>query len=408
MKEIMNIQADEALHIKVSEYILRDVLANNLPPGTRLQPIRKLAKMYHVSCVTAQRAVSLLQQNGMVRARVGAGGYITEKVYENQTAREIPAPPSPAAGHSRPPRDGVFSIAIVLPQETDTYNITAAYKNTIGILEECDQMNRRVELLHSINDESYRPEFVQKILDRNIDGVIWLEPTPRHQMNMTRLQDLGLSQAVIGRRYPDITIPSLHEDYAQMADLIMDLCLARNAKNILFLTGPIEKRMGAIPDMDAVDVYFELARSSKERNLAFDIHHVCQAYGSPEANALARDFLKSRRSADIIICQYTELLFVIEELDKQNCWDPPEKKLVIDLIGSLRHFWDHQMRKSELRIGRIPVAYVDIPIVNIGKAAVRQLERAWLPEVELPAPDVSVKLILPDGSPFQSARSPIE
>ena len=67
-----------ALYLQISELISGKILNNALPAGTKLPPERELASLFGVSRTTAINAYRHLEQQGMVKTRVGSGTYVAE------------------------------------------------------------------------------------------------------------------------------------------------------------------------------------------------------------------------------------------------------------------------------------------------------------------------------------------
>lgn len=71
---------------RVAETIRQAIRAGKLKPGERLPSNRELAKQEEVSLVTAQKALSLLQDEGWLVSRASVGVYVADTQ---------PTPPSP-------------------------------------------------------------------------------------------------------------------------------------------------------------------------------------------------------------------------------------------------------------------------------------------------------------------------
>ena len=74
-------QPDGALpiYLQISEMLIRDIAAGRLLDGSRLPPERELAKSLETSVGTLRKALSELENRGLLERRQGSGNYIRSK-----------------------------------------------------------------------------------------------------------------------------------------------------------------------------------------------------------------------------------------------------------------------------------------------------------------------------------------
>ncbi len=65
-----------AAYVRIHQTILEQIRSGKLQPGDKLPSERDLAGKFEVSLMTARHAVSMLQQEGFVIRRVGAGSFV--------------------------------------------------------------------------------------------------------------------------------------------------------------------------------------------------------------------------------------------------------------------------------------------------------------------------------------------
>ena len=70
--------SDEPLQGQIVRQIRAKILAGDLPAGSDLPSIRKLALEQHVSVITVQRAYETLEQQGLIHSRRGKGFFVSE------------------------------------------------------------------------------------------------------------------------------------------------------------------------------------------------------------------------------------------------------------------------------------------------------------------------------------------
>jgi GntR family transcriptional regulator len=67
------------LYYQIEQELLRQIRAGELQPGDQLPTETQLSNTYHVSRITARRAVENLTQQGMVYSRQGKGSFVAER-----------------------------------------------------------------------------------------------------------------------------------------------------------------------------------------------------------------------------------------------------------------------------------------------------------------------------------------
>ena len=70
---------------RIQGAILRRIEAGQLKPGDAVDSERELAKIHHVSLITARHALAGLEREGLVRRRRGAGTFVAPpKIHFNK------------------------------------------------------------------------------------------------------------------------------------------------------------------------------------------------------------------------------------------------------------------------------------------------------------------------------------
>jgi len=85
----LDTSSGKSLYQQIAGIIAQKIKSRDLPPGTRLPAERDLAALFEVSRTTAINAYRLLEQEGLVRTRVGSGTYVAEQPAEGKE-KEVP------------------------------------------------------------------------------------------------------------------------------------------------------------------------------------------------------------------------------------------------------------------------------------------------------------------------------
>ena len=65
-------------YINVMQQIKRDIVSGKLEPNQKLDSIKQLSEKYNINPNTMQKALAILEKEGLLRSRRTAGKYITD------------------------------------------------------------------------------------------------------------------------------------------------------------------------------------------------------------------------------------------------------------------------------------------------------------------------------------------
>jgi DNA-binding transcriptional MocR family regulator len=113
------------LYLQIAFVIADKIQKQILPNGTKLPPERELADLFAVSRTTAINAYRMLEQQGLVRTKVGSGTYVAE-AQDVESLSEVPWPQLFSANPQNPiasilrdmlstPAPGTISLAAGMP-----------------------------------------------------------------------------------------------------------------------------------------------------------------------------------------------------------------------------------------------------------------------------------------------------
>ncbi|MFI4911917.1 MAG: GntR family transcriptional regulator [Sedimentisphaeraceae bacterium JB056] len=366
--------------------ITDDLINNQFSIGTKLEPIRALAKKYSVSYMTAQKAIKALQMQGVLEARPGDGIYITGKVKPMQGTVTDYLESNTDNAKSAKTDESCYSIAVVMPFWVGHRGEAQIYRIIKGILSESDKHRWSIELIHNSGDlsnhESAHPDFIDKIESRNPDGIIWLQPILSHKMNLMRLIDRGHKVVVTGRNFPDIPAVCIQMDLKDVAQKSVNYLIEKGSDKIALLTGPIE---GQFKDPHSVDIVREIKAEFKNRGLDFSDELLCQAAFSPYDSIIVHSFIENHPEVNGIICLHE--MHMIEELEKMDCTGFFQSQ--INMVNTSGIYNSGQYNQFE-HFKMVNLAW---PLENIGRGIIREFENEWLSELPKTELDLSVEIV---------------
>ncbi|AQQ71133.1 catabolite control protein A [Limihaloglobus sulfuriphilus] len=366
--------------------IAEELISNQYSVGTKLEPIRLLAKKYKVSYMTAQKAVKALQIQGVLEARPGDGIYVTGNVEPIEGSVSVFLESNGDNPKKYTKKNGNYSIAVVMPFWVSERGEAYIYRMIKGLLSESDPHHWSIELIHNAGDlsshESNHPDFVDKIESRSPDGIVWLQPILSHRMNLMRLVDRGHQVVVTGRDFPDIPLTCIQMDLDDLAEKTIDCLLKHGSNNIAFITGPVE---GMFQDAHSVDIVKAMKVEMHKRGLTFSDELVCQAAFTPYDALIVHSFIENHPEVDGIVCLHET--HIIEELEKMDCTGFFNKSINMVNTSGIYYSGRYDLFKH---FNMINVAW---PLENMGRAVVREFEKSWLEDFESSGIDLSVEIL---------------
>jgi hypothetical protein len=313
---------------------LRDELREKAwPSDTQLPPLRQLAEQYHASYVTMRRALLDLQEEGLVVVRQGAGIYVAGE----QPQRENAGTPETTARR----------VALVLPPAYGEQGLDIASGLVAGFLRAAESRRWEAVPVLSLGGRCAAPAFPDELVERKIEGVAWLEPQMIHQMNLMRLQDRGIAVVGFGRRFPGMPFPTVMMDLRHLARRIVNECAADGRERLGFITPPIEE-----PDGDPMALDRLNGLPSVEGGSALGMQ------------------LKPHENVRTWVVALQTYMRPLVELARNGFWDDPEDVLVYDTMG-------YGLRQMPSDFGGLRYVRVVQPALEMGRALVAELERAW-------------------------------
>ena len=368
--------------------IAEDLLSHQYSIGTKIEPIRVLAKKYNVSYLTAQKAIKAFQIQGTLGARPGDGVYVTGKVkpFHGSIVNFLEDNDGTVSGKSSFGHTGTYTIAVVMPFWISERGESQIYSMIKGILAASDKHHWSIELIHNSGDisshESAHPEFINKIESRRPDGVVWLQPILAHKMNIMRLIDRGHKVVVTGRHFHDVPAACIQMDLDDLAEKTIDYLRENGSDKIAMLSGPIEDQF---KDPHSVDVVEAMRKAMDCKGVSFSYDRICQIAFSRSDCLIIHSFMEKHPEINGIICLHEAR--ILEELEKMDQTGFFKKS--INMVNTSGIYY--QGRYDQLtHFNMVNVAW---PLENIGRAVIREFEKEWLEGPHGAPLDLSVKIM---------------
>lgn len=356
---------------------------NNFPVGTKLQPIRNIAKEFNVSYLTAQKAVKALQVQGALEARRGDGLYVAGES-NNLSGKFSDADIRQYLSNKK---QKMCSLCVVLPFWATGRRDSAVFDIIRGILVNSDKNDWSVELIYNSGTEddfeSSHPDFLRKIEMRKPNGVVWIQPRTVHKMNIMRLIDRGYEVVITGRNFKDIPAKCIQMDMGDLARKTVKYLMSKGSENFVMITAPI---IGMSKDQHSIDIVEAIQKEAKKRGISMPYDRICQAAFAPARSAIVESFFESHRDLDGIICLHEDILEEIEKIDKNGLFEKRTNRIpMVDTTG-IFNFNSHKMKNIEMVL-------VEWPLENMGRAVIQEFEKKWKDNIVTEPIDLGVEIL---------------
>lgn len=383
----MTIAAKDTLaYIKTYKSVLRDIKAHDISPGTRLLPLTEMAKKYKVSYMTVQRAVKMLQDEGVLEAKRGGGIFVNDpggNLQDKENRNNNITASSKTIVNNTGEQNKTKNISAIVPYWVSWHGKAAVYSTIKGFMEIGEKQGWKIDLVFK-QDNFVDLDFSNKMLKRGVEGLLWIAPNPWDLANIVRLIDNGLEIVTTGRGFPEIPLDAVEVDLLDMGAKIVEYCISNNHEKMLILSANIKE-----PFIDTISasIVEGIRKAVKARKMPFADDQICQVCMPPDALKHTKMALEEHPDANAIVIMSETIIPAIEALEKNNFYKNPSSMVIINCTG------EHGINPDY--IGRIPVLKVSRPYEKIGQVAALRFMEKWEGK-KLETPDLKVKLITPN------------
>jgi len=368
----------KSLPLQVAEKIITEIRSLKMVPGEKLPPLRQLAKSYHISYVSAQRALRILQERRLVDSRSGGGTYVANEVLVLGADEDLKL----ASTH-----EDEKKIGILLPSWAAASGGASVYEIIDGFTEICNKNNWIVELITNTQKDISSLALVKKIYQKNFDGLVWLTPLMMHKWILDELTHRISCLVVSERPFENMGINSVHMDYGNLAQKMVELFISRGHRNIVIFTGQYE---GIWADSHTTVITEAIRKAAKATEISFNETCYCQTHPLPqrEAGMIIREYFKEYHDRNAVVCLHNEhLKLIVEEVKKHNKY-PNDACTIIDNCYQSNPFYVDQIEKVNVFRVRRPNRKTGVAIGNV-------FEQSWLKKDTLKTSELKAEIVLP-------------
>lgn len=191
MPEI-NRNSELPLYSQLSSWIRCELQAGKYLPGQQLPTDAELMKMFSVSYHTVRKAISELENDGIVSREQGRGTFVRVLISDTPNTPEQ-----------------VRRIAAVFP-----WSGTSIFAPVVTAIEDVVHSHGyRMLLVNNRDDVTVEMEKMREVMDHNIDGLIWAIPAKGGNLAMMRkIVEEGTPVVLVDRQLPELAVDYVGTD----------------------------------------------------------------------------------------------------------------------------------------------------------------------------------------------------
>jgi len=332
----------------IYQALKNNILNQKFAVGDKLPSENQLAQEYKVSRITSKRALTELENDGLVTRQAGIGTTVKKNHIETPVKSEI-----------------IFVIPFANNNEFGDY--------TSGLLQVLDE-NSSYQLT-TINNRLFRDLPMERI--RAAKGIIYYVETLSHELpTITKLYLNNIPIVLLDKSFEDLPIPSVTSDNFSGGYLAAKELLDNNHRNISYLTSDINLAEASVRSR-----YFGYLSALKEQQIEPRILRV--SLDQPDEIQHLVDFIKDDKLSGIVAENDVLAIRVMNELRNHDIQIPQQ----ISIVG-----FDN-IQASKLSYPALTT--IDQNFVSLGKHSAKILLKL-IDEPNEPAPKrttIPVKLI---------------
>lgn len=157
--------SNKYLYRKVYQDLREQIISRTLLPGDKLPAESELSQTYQVSSITVKRALSMLQEDGLVKRVQGKGTFVRDLLQPAE--QPLPQSPLPAAQLLQPAgKRGL--VGLILEHVTSAFGLDMLYELTARL----DEAGYQLIVRFSFSDIEKETALIGELLDMGAAGLL--------------------------------------------------------------------------------------------------------------------------------------------------------------------------------------------------------------------------------------------
>jgi len=346
----------EEICARLLDQIRRGVLA----PGDRVASEMELAAEFDVSRITSKRALEVLREAGLVERIRGKGTFVVQRL------PDLADVTMPLRGRVAPPRRAARTIALVVPDVSDSYGLELM----CAIEERCAEHETNLIVRRTHGRQADEEKAVDSLVATGeVDGLI-VFPVHGDFYNASLLRQVldGFPIVLVDRHLSGIPVAAVHTDNVAAARALTSRLLDQGHRHVAFLSPPPVNTSSIEDRLDGFRAAFEGGRGH-----AYELTELRSTLpGSTTPEAIAADVEVIRAFRDrfpevtaYFACEYDLARMTQRALDGDRtivCFDSPG-----DSIGgpAFPHVRQNQTEMGQLAVDLLIARLRGEPVPNL-------------------------------------------
>ena len=157
--------SNKYLYRKVYQDLREQIISRTLLPGDKLPAESELSQTYQVSSITVKRALSMLQEDGLVKRVQGKGTFVRDLLHPAE--QPLPQSQVPAAQLLQPAgKRGM--VGLILEHVTSAFGLDMLYELTARL----DEAGYQLIVRFSFSDIEKETALIGELLDMGAAGLL--------------------------------------------------------------------------------------------------------------------------------------------------------------------------------------------------------------------------------------------
>ena len=213
--EIHEAQSPQPKYERLEGFLLAELTAGRLGPGDALPPESNLAGRFQIARHTVRKALSGLEQRGLIRRQQGKGTFVNDDVRARL-------------------RRGVDIFALVTPETRTGYYPSLLH----GFETTCKTVENQAIICTTENDIDKQASTILQLMDKKVAGVAIVPatdpPTPTYQIR--QLQERGIPVVFCHRRVEGVRAPLLALPFREVGQMAGEAFLRHGHRRVVMIS----------------------------------------------------------------------------------------------------------------------------------------------------------------------------
>lgn len=337
---------NEPLYRQIYAQLRGDISAGHLKPGERIASEKELSEQFHVSRITAKKALEMLFDEGLIERFQGKGSFVAHPdVGAHLLSASSAAPPA-------------HLIGVVLPEVSDAFGIRLLR----GIESACSANRAFVVLRLSHGQQEGEEQAIRALLDLNVNALIVL---PVHgefyNPELLRVVLSGFPVVLVDRYLKGIPAPSVSTDNVKAARHLAEHLINQGHRAIAYVSPPASNTSTLEERLQGFNEAFQAQRRDRPKSAGYAMtsvystmpQHCDEAHIRADEQAL-RDFLKQHNDVGAFVAAEYNIALLIQRVRDPEppgptivCFDAPDSPYEAPRFSHIR--------QDEEAMGRVAV-----------------------------------------------------